>query len=669
MACRAPRLRHAVSCPLLGVLLACADTSSVERPDWTHYAADAAGTKYSRHSQINRSNIQQLRLAWVARMGDFPPDVFDSVHRSQTIDASGRSVLRIQSAPCGHCHSAHLRFETTPIHYEGRLYVSTPLSRVVALRAHDGRKLWSFNPKVDFAERYAEDLTSRGVALWVDSLRPGELCSVRIFHATVDARLFAIDAITGDLCAEFGDNGHVTLHTGDFEGHYGRQVSNTSPPAILGDLVIIGSSVRKSGVGPVPAGRVKAFDTRTGALAWEFTPLDARPAHDTDQGGGNVWSIISVDTARDLAFLPTASPAPEHYGGQRSSSNEFANSVVAVHGSSGQVVWGFQAVHHDLWDYDIAAQPLLIDVKRDSTKLPAVVVGTKTGKIFLLDRSSGAPLVPVHERPVPASDVNGESASPSQPFPQYPEPLYGTTLTDDSIFGLSPSDRTFCKGWMSSLRYDGMYTPPSLQGTLVWPGVWGGMNWSGLAWDPERELLITTGNRIGFVIQLHPLHRSSTPIQPRPMPQQLESQSGSDYVASRTPFVAPSGVPCTPPPWGVVMALSLNDGTIRWQRPVGSVPSLSHIPDASSWGSILFGGPLTTAGGLVFLGASQDNRVRALDVDTGITLWEHQLPAGAQASPMTYMSGGRQYIVIAVGGRGGIGAPGDWIFAFSLKGR
>lgn len=609
----------------------------------------------------------------MARAGDFPPEVFDSLRRARMrSDASIRQAAP-SSGSCGFC-----RFEATPLMVGGMLYVSTPLNRVLALDPATGATRWTFDPHVDVTARYAEDLTSRGVSAWVDDMAlSGGRCARRIFLATVEARLYALDAASGALCESFGDSGLVRLDL--HAGLNGRQVETsqytvTSPPAIAGDVVVVGSAISKGLRQEVASGMVRAYDARTGALHWSFDPVPRTEDHPawgfwTPQaarttGGANVWSIISADPERDLVFLPIGSAAPESYGGGRLGRNDFANSVVALRASTGDVVWSFQTVHHDLWDYDVAAQPVLVTLRRGGREIPAVIVANKAGMVFVLHRETGTPLLPVEERPVPASDVPGETTWPTQPFPARTPMLHGSLLTADSAFGISAADRTFCRERIAGLRSKGTFTPPSVQGTLVWPGYWGGINWDGIAWDPVRQLMVTTIKRLATVVQLHPRGEElRTDRQPgiQYMPQQ-----GTPYSMSRGPLVARSGVPCTPPPWGLLAAVGLADDSVRWRRPLGAVSFLASFPNSGSWGSIVFGGPLVTGGGLVFIGASQDDRFRAFDIDTGNLLWEYQLPAGGQAAPMTYRYRGRQYVVIAAGGRAGIGSPGDWIVAFAL---
>lgn len=673
MACR-----RVVAVACLGVASACgsreppAHSAGDDTIEWAHYGADAGGTKYSPASVVDRSNVHRLRVAWKVRAREAPADAYELNGGRLTGRSSG-----------GEPHTAGLRFESTPVMRGRTLYVSTPLNHVLALDPVSGRTRWTFDPKLDRNRHYPEGFTSRGVAVWVDEGRPADAaCATRVLLATVDARLMALDAARGTPCEEFGRSGTVYLDRG--AGIAGRDasaadVSVTSPPAIIGNLVVVGSAVRESSGPSAASGVVRAFDARTGALRWSFDPIPRRPSDAAWSAwrpsaalstvGANVWSVISADPDRDLVFLPTASAAPDFYGGERPGRNDFANSIVALRASTGALVWSFQVVHHDLWDYDVAAQPLLATIRRSGSEVPAVLVGTKTGMIFVLHRETGVPLLPVEERAVPPSDVPGESAWPTQPFAVHPPPLVGTRLTPDSAFGVDAAEREYCRKALSSLRADGLFTPPSFQGTLAWPGFWGGINWDGMAWDPERQRIVTTVKRVAMVVRLHrrddPEARSNAEENREYLPQ-----LGTPYGATRRPLIAPSGTPCTPPPWGSIVAVDFaeSDASVRWSRPLGTVPWLSRFSRYRDWGSIVFGGPLITAGGLVFVAASQDDMFRAFDVDNGRLLWEHQLPAGGQAAPMTYVIDGQQFIVIAAGGRSGIGSPGDWIMAFALPG-
>lgn len=675
-------MRTRLSILIISATLGCSPDEGVPpggAVGWSHYGGVAGGTNYSSLAQIDPNNVGYLKVAWSLRTGDLPAWIYDpGGHRAGSRRENGAPVDPRVGAPCGTCHENQIRFEVTPVVHEGVLYLSTPFNRVLAVHPGTGESLWTYDPKIDRNKRYAESFTSRGVAVWGDTAASGFGCATRVFVTTVDARLIALDGDTGRPCIDFGANGVVDLKQGirnidvpAAAAHY----TVTSPPAVVRNLVIVGSAINSTRR-DAPSGVVRAYNARTGRLAWSFDPikhdsLTTRIAatsepHEAVVGGGNVWSTISVDTSRDLIFLPTASASPHHYGGDRLGPNDYATSVVALRATTGDVVWSFQVVHHDLWDYDVAAQPVLITLRRDGRSIPAVVVGTKTGSIFVLDRVTGSPVFPVEERPVPPSDVPGEIASPTQPFAKNVPSLHGTRLTPDSAFGLNQTEREYCRALLGRLRNDGLFTPPSLKGTLAWPGVWGGINWDGLAWDSASQTVVTTVKRLGMILQLHRRSEVAEILRNRPPGLQYFPQEGSRFAASRRPIVAPSGTPCTPPPWALLVAVDLNDLSVKWQRPLGVVPGLSHLPASKGWGSLAFGGPLITGSGLVFVAASQDDRFRAFDLESGALLWEHLLPAGGQATPMTYQHRGKQYVLIAAGGRSGVGSPGDWIVAFAL---
>ena len=645
-----------------------------EDVEWSYYANDAGGTKYSPLSQIDRENVSTLAVAWTARAGDFPPEMFEA--RAHAGDGSLPEDDRA-GGDCSACHGTEVKFETTPLMRERTLILSTPANRVLALDPTSGTELWAFDPQVDLERGSSEGLISRGVAAWDDPDPSGEACAHRVYLATIDARLIGLDGRTGLPCAAFGEDGTIDLSRG--VAINGRRVDQgdylvTSPPAVVNGLLVVGSAIGDNRRSDVESGVVRAYDARTGQLRWSFDPIPRSAAHPgadgwTDSamdgtGAANVWSIISADPQRDLVFLPTGSAAPDFYGGERPGRNDYANSVVALRASTGEVVWSFQVVHHDLWDYDVPAQPVLVELERPGGEVPAVIVGTKMGHIFVLHRETGEPLFPVEERAVPPSTVPGEEAWPTQPFPVLPPPLHSTELSADDAWGVTEEDRAFCRRWMSSLENGGIFTPPSLGGIIMWPGFAGGLNWGGIGWDPARQTMVTTVKRLAMFLQLHP--RAEFEGAERVEGRQYTAQGGTPYGMSRQPLVSPSGLPCNPPPFGTLVAVDLTDGSIRWEEPLGTIPDLADVPGSEEWGSLVFGGPLVTGGGLTFVGAGMDDRIRAFDTETGAVLWEHDLPAGGQAAPMTYRIDGRQYVVIVAGGRGGIGSPGDYVVAFGL---
>jgi len=599
---------------------------------WPNYGNDAGGTRYSNASQMDRSNVTKLKVVWTYRTGALPHDT-ELDHKAA--------------------------FEATPILVEGKLFLSTPYDHVIALNAETGAKIWEFDPKLELPYG-ASEVTSRGVSAWRDkSGKSGQPCAVRIFVGTLDARLMAVDGATGKPCADFGSNGEVDLTNGvklRDPGDY--QV--TSAPAIAKDLVITGSSIGDNRAVTLERGIVRAFDVRTGALRWSWDPIPWALNTNPRTGAGNAWSTISVDGERDLVFIPTGSASPDYFGGIRKGDNKWANSVVALRASTGEFLWGFQVVHHDVWDYDVASQPALFAWK-DGT--PAIAITTKMGRVFLLNRMTGAPLLPIEERPVPKSDIPGEDSWPTQPASTIS--IVPEKLTPEDAWGKDEQERQWCADKIKAARAGEIYTPPSLQGTLVFPSNVGGVNWGSAAFDLKRHLLFVNTNRLPILVKLIPreelAHAQMNATESDRMHGEFAPQRGAPYAVFRTPLLAPSGLPCNAPPWGTVAAVDLFEGKKVWDVPLGS-----WVPGKNT-GTITFGGPMATAGGLVFTAAAMDNYLRAFDADSGEELWKYELPASGQATPMTYTRSGKQYLVIAAGGHGKLGTKqGDFVVAFTL---
>ena len=430
--------------------------------------------RYSKLSQIDPENVSKLRVAWTFHTGD----VSDGTHGKQR---SG--------------------FETTPILVDGTLFLTTGFNRVMALNPETGTLRWAYDPKIDGSWDYGDALVNRGVATWLDpGAVAGKRCRRRVYEATLDARLIALDAATGIPCADFGEEGQVSLRT--VPRYVPGRYHMTLPPGVIDDLVIVGSAINDNNRVDMASGVVRAFDARTGALRWSWDPIRANDESPTESNGtgktwqtgaGNAWTIIAVDAERDLVFVPTGSASPDYYGGLRPGDNKWADSIVAVRGKTGAFVWGFQLVHHDLWDYDTAAPPLLATLPRAGRNIQVVIQGNKTGFLYVLNRDTGVPVFPVQERPVPQSDIPGEMTSPTQPFPEAPPPLTQQTLSADAVWGTIAVDRETCRNWIRGFRNEGISTPPSLQGTLIIPGNIGGMTWSEYAFDPERNLLTWAG--------------------------------------------------------------------------------------------------------------------------------------------------------------------------------
>ncbi len=619
----------------LALLLLLAYPGTAADGDWTAYGRDAGGTRYSPLKQIVRANLNRLKVAWTYRTGALEP----------------ATELNDKAA-----------FEATPDLVDGLLYLSTPFNQVIALDPATGAEKWKFDPQVSRKHQYSE-VSSRGVAVWVDpKAAAGAVCRVRVFEGTIDARLLALDGKTGRPCAQFG-GGQVDLtqnvayregniRWGDYEV--------TSAPTVVGDTVITGSSIGDNSEVSTERGVVRGYDARTGSLRWTWDPIPWSNQQNPRTGAANAWSTLAADPARDLVFIPTGSASPDYYGGMRPNDNRWANSVVALKASTGAFVWGFQVVHHDLWDYDVASQPTLIEFRGK----PAVAVTTKIGNLFVLDRETGKPLVTVEERSVPKSDIPGEQASATQPMPVW-SPMVPQRLTADEVWGPTPEAREWCRNEILKLRNDGLFTPPSFQGTISFPGNIGGVNWGSAAWDPVRHLLLANTNRVPAVMKLIPrdeLAAARKDLKEYAWGGEFARQTGTPYAMHRDWLVSPSGLPCNRPPWGALVAFDVNDGKPRWESPLGS------MGEGAPPGSISLGGPMATAGGLIFSAAALDPRLHAFDSDSGKELWSVELPASAQSTPMTYEWNGKQYIVICAGGHGKMKSKmGDSVVAFRLQ--
>ena len=625
---------------LLAALLTTPAAAAAAEPGWAHYGGDPGGTRYSRAAQINVANVARLKPAWTFSTG--------------VLKAHAEAIRR----------SA---FETTPILAGGRLYACSPFNAVFALDPGTGRQLWAFDPRIDPGLRYPNSYNCRGVTWWRNPAVPANApCAERIFMATNDRRLFALDARTGKACAGFGKSGFVDAMPGVSLSRPGS-AQITSPPVVAAGVVITGSSIDDNQRQVETSGAVHAFDAVSGALRWSFDPLaGARPA--IRAGAANVWAPMSVDEARGLVFLPTSSPSPDFYGAARPGNAGHANSVVALKAATGEVAWAFQTTHHDVWDYDLPAQPTLATVTWKGTTAPAVIQPTKQGFLFTLNRETGKPLIPVVERPVPQGGAIGDQLSPTQPFPVAPAPLAPQRITTAQAFGITPWEKKACADQMQGARNDGLYTPPSTEGTIVYPFTGGGSNWGGIAFDPGLGVAIVNTSSAVHKVTLIPRRGFAAERAAHP-DLEISPNAGAPFGMKRELLRSPLGLPCNPPPWGQLAAVDLHDGKILWKVPLGTTRDL--VPGSQlllrNTGTPNFGGPIVTAGGLVFIGAAMDNYLRAFEVRTGKELWKGRLPAGGQATPMTYVWQGRQYVVIAAGGHAKSRTkPGDQLIAFAL---
>jgi quinoprotein glucose dehydrogenase len=614
---------------------------------WEHYGKDEGGKRYSRLDQINRENVGDLEVAWEYHTGDL----------NDGSNGGKKST-----------------FQTTPVTADGLLYLTTVHGLTIALDPETGAEIWKHDPAVDRSVHYGE-FASRGVATWEDpQKRDGDECRWRIVRGTIDARLFALDGKTGRPCQDFGDGAQVDLSKGISPYGVGK-FGVTSAPVIIDDAIVVGAGIGDGGHVVKPNGAVRAFDVRSGALKWTWEPIPLKRQQPNNRlavvsGAANVWAPMSIDSERNLVFVPTSSPSPDYFGGFRPGNNANADSVVALDAATGKVVWSFQIVHHNLWDYDVPAQPVLLNVRKNGREIAAVAQTTKMGFLFLLNRDTGEPIFPVEERPVPQTTIPGEFTSATQPYPTVPKPLVPTTLGPEDAWGLTPWDKGECRQLIENARFDGMYTPPGLTDTISYPGFAGGSNWGSLANDPGRGVVILNMNRLAVTTRLIPAaDYGAAKANDTSGTEQYLDQTGAPFSVARKPLLSSLGLPCTKPPWGVLMAVDTSTGEKKWEVPFGTIRDLAPVPLPITYGVPNLGGPIATAGDLIFIAAAADDYLRAYDIDTGKELWRGRLPAGGQATPMTYRlsDDGRQFVVIAAGGHGPLGTRiGDSLVAYAL---
>ncbi len=603
---------------------------------WEHWGGDRGGTRFSPLAMITPANVGTLVKAWQFRTGDLdtrPPEAM-----------------------------ARTKFQATPLFVENSVIFCSPFNEVIALDPGTGAQKWRFDPRINTSYRVANRYNCRGVAYWVDEQADnGTPCRSRIVSNTNDARVIALDARTGVPCAEFGSGGEIKIDVGkplEWPGEF--QI--TSAPLVSRGVIVVGSAIGDNRRVDAPLGTVRAFDARTGRPRWSFDPL----LHDgIEAGHANVWAPMSADEDRGLVFLPTSSPSPDFWGGKRPGNNQHANSVVALRIETGELVWSFQTVHHDLWDYDVPAQPTLARIDTGDGMRDVVIQPTKQGFVFVLDRDSGKPVWPVEERSVPQGGAEGEALSPTQPFPTHVPVLVPQTIAPDDVFGLIPfRDRAVCREQLAAARNEGLYTPPSTQGTIIFPFTGGGVNWGGAAFDPVNQVLYANTSRAVHIVKLIP--RAEAESFKPPPGVDFGPQRGAPFAMTRAVATSPLGMPCNKPPWGALVAADLKAGKILWQSSVGTAEDRAPLGMAFNWGTPLSNGVLITAGGLVFTGA-MDAYLRAFDARSGAELWQGRLPVPGVANPMTYSWNGEQYVVIAAGGHSESGTSiGDSVMAFRL---
>ena len=633
---------------------------NAEVDDWTAYGKDSGGGHYSKASEITPENVHNLERAWVHRSGDFQ----DGANTRGTISNE------IQTS-----------FQSTPLLVDETLYYCTPFNRVFALNPETGQEKWIFDPEVDPAGRPLK--TCRGLSSWKDSNKnQADVCYHRIVGITMDVELFSIDGKTGKLCDDFGNKGIVNLRKG-LGNHPDTYYWSSSPPAIIGDKLIVGGSVIDNLSINIPGGVVRAYDIRTGELIWYWDPippgkeavLDDDGNHLYQRGTANVWSIISTDPDLNMIYLPTGNASPDYYGGHRKGLDYYNSSVVALNADTGEVVWHFKTVYHDVWDYDVPSQPTFYDVEKDGKIIKALAQTTKMGLVFLLNRETGEPIFPVEERKVPQGSLEGENLSKTQPFPTKPLPLNPINFDPDEAYGFTFWDRGYCKRTAKKLRNEGLYTPPSLQGSIHYPSAIGGNNWGGPAIDHSRNVMIVNTMNLASLIVMIPRKDCNKSLEELAINDTqarftaIEQNEGIPYCNLRSMgFFSPLGVPCTKPPWGTLTAVDLNTGDHLWNVPLGTSKDIAPFPFWWIKGAPNMGGPTVTASGVTFIAATSDYYLRAFNTETGEELAKFRLPTGGHATPMTYKNkDGRQFVVIAAGGHWAIGTPAsDHLIAFAL---
>ncbi|AQZ35002.1 glucose dehydrogenase [Pseudomonas sp. LPH1] len=634
--------------------------------EWTAYGGSSRGERYASAEQITTANVGRLKKAWEFHTGDLP----------------------------GEGDPGEITNQVTPLKVGDNLFICTPHSIAIAVDADTGEERWRFDPAINRQAEYYQHMTCRGLAYHDAAAYAGPLiaardgvapelspqapprCTQRLFLPTNDATLYALDVHDGKPCEDFGEGGMVDLKVGLGDDALGVYLP-TSPPVVTEKLVIVGGSVTDNGSVDSPGGVIRAYDVRSGELVWNFDPgrpgaTEPLPAGETYvRSTPNSWTIATADEALGLVYIPMGNQTPDQWGVQRSPEAErFTASLVALELETGRVRWEFRTVRHDLWDRDLPSQPTLVDIEGPEGPVPAIIQPTKRGDLYVLDRRSGEPIVPVSEHPVPQGTVEGDFTAPTQPASALSyapeEPLH-----ERDMWGGTPFDQLICRIQFHRLRYEGDFTPPSEQGSLIYPGNVGVFNWPSVAVDPQRQILFGAPNYLAFVSRL--VKRKEGDEQAGTgggSERGLQPNLGAPYMVSLEPFLSPLGLPCQAPPWGYVTAVDLRSMDKVWQRKNGTSRDSAPLGIPLTVGVPNLGGPLVTAGGLGFLSGTLDYYLRAYDMRTGEELWKDRLPAGGQATPISYVSEktGKQYVVVMAGGHGSFGTRlGDSLVAWTLE--
>ncbi|HTN62260.1 MAG TPA: glucose/quinate/shikimate family membrane-bound PQQ-dependent dehydrogenase [Devosia sp.] len=664
-----------------------ASPGGVPDGEWQAYGRTELGQRYSPLEQLTPDNVAGLQVAWTYHTGD----------------------VRGPNDP------EETTYEVTPLKIGDTIYLCTPHDIVIALNAETGDEKWRYDPQLQQPPKNdTQHLTCRGVSYdqgtaaapaqtvgtppieppiagapaQATATPPAESpiataaapananpdCAQRLFLPTADARLIALSPVTGEVCPGFGgEDGTVDLWQNMPNVTPGSYYS-TSPPVITNHLIVVGGAVNDNVSTNETSGVIRAFDLQTGELVWNWDSLNPDATTPIAEGdtysinSPNSWSVSSYDPALGLIYVPMGNQPPDQFGGNRSENAEtYSASIVALNAETGKVAWVFQGVHHDLWDMDVPAQPSLIDLTIDGQSVPALVASTKQGEIFVLNRQTGVPILPVSEEPAPQGAVSGDFTSPTQPLSTLsfkPEPL-----TEASMWGVSPFDQLACRIAFRSMRYEGRYTPPSEQGSIVYPGNFGTFNWGAVAVDPERQVMFAMPVYLAFTSTLVPRDNAEQRYVSKEDSPAFNENYGAPFAANMGAFLSPLGLPCQAPPWGYVAGADLTTGKIAYRHVNGTVQDLSPIPVPLKLGVPGIGGPIITKGGLAFLSGTLDYYARAYDLTSGKQLWESRLPAGGQATPMTYWSDAsqRQFLLVVAGGHGSTGTKaGDAIIAYAL---